>query len=314
MQKQPINELGWLIDPNSIEWVTRYNSLLQYIDKLIPVEKGSIPAPVFIIGPPRSGTTLVYQLIAQCLDVGYINNFIARFWQAPILGTYLSERIYKVSPDEDFISSFGRTEGLGGVHEFGYFWRRFFDSTHSDYAEEILLENKLKLQREVHSMSSIFGRRLVFKNLTCGLRILPLSESFPGAIFIQVKRDIIENAISILKARRVYRGSERAWWSLIPKEIENLRKLSVESQIRAQIFSTYEAINRQIQAIGATLITIEYERACREPSSVIEMLADELQVMIRKIPEKEFVPATHLPSDDPLEKNLIEVFNKGPNL
>ena len=34
---------------------------------------------VFVVGAPRSGTTLLTQVIAHCFDAGYICNLTARF-------------------------------------------------------------------------------------------------------------------------------------------------------------------------------------------------------------------------------------------
>jgi hypothetical protein len=45
------------------------------------------------VGVPRSGTTLLYQLIARFLRVGFITNRMARYWMTPIAGAMLSGRI-----------------------------------------------------------------------------------------------------------------------------------------------------------------------------------------------------------------------------
>ena len=39
--------------------------------------------PVFILGAPRSGSTLLMQVISDSLDVGYLNNFHCKFYGAP---------------------------------------------------------------------------------------------------------------------------------------------------------------------------------------------------------------------------------------
>ena len=39
---------------------------------------------IFIVGVPRSGTTLLSQLLIEHLDIGYINNHIAKYWMAPL--------------------------------------------------------------------------------------------------------------------------------------------------------------------------------------------------------------------------------------
>ena len=50
-------------------------------------------ATIHILGAPRSGTTLVSQLIPSELPIGYINNLIAAFWKAPIYGVELSKKL-----------------------------------------------------------------------------------------------------------------------------------------------------------------------------------------------------------------------------
>ncbi|MCB0031474.1 MAG: sulfotransferase, partial [Anaerolineales bacterium] len=44
---------------------------------------------LFVVGAPRSGTTLLYQLLATRFAVSYFNNFTARFTAAPLLGQKL---------------------------------------------------------------------------------------------------------------------------------------------------------------------------------------------------------------------------------
>ena len=63
-----------------------------------------------VVGPPRSGTTLLMQLLAAHLDVGYINNLIAAFWQAPLYGIRLAKQVCSELPETRFVSRYGRTE------------------------------------------------------------------------------------------------------------------------------------------------------------------------------------------------------------
>ena len=81
---------------------------------------------IFIIGAPRSGTTLLSQLITFVLDIGYINNFIARFWEAPLQGIRLSNIINTNLRQISFNSTHGVTSNLNGPHEFGYYWTASF--------------------------------------------------------------------------------------------------------------------------------------------------------------------------------------------
>ena len=74
------------------------------------------------MGVPRSGTTLVSQLVSAHLDVGYINHLVAAFWRAPVTGIRLSKKLIKGVRETSFASEFGRTSHLWEPHEFGYFW------------------------------------------------------------------------------------------------------------------------------------------------------------------------------------------------
>ena len=83
---------------------------------------------VFIIGAPRSGTTLLSQLLSSSGLFGYINNFIARFWTAPTLGALIYKTVldHECRGNSSLQSHLGVTENLHEPHEFGYFWRRWF--------------------------------------------------------------------------------------------------------------------------------------------------------------------------------------------
>ena len=47
-------------------------------------------APFFIIGPPRSGTTLLYQLMVQAFRFSYFPNIANTFYQCPIFAAKLA--------------------------------------------------------------------------------------------------------------------------------------------------------------------------------------------------------------------------------
>ena len=112
-----------------------FNELNQTLSSLqIPfnskVEVDALPV-IYIIGAPRSGTTLVYQLICKCFSVGYINNLAARFWLRPSIGVHLTKSLFNEDLGRKHItfqSELGRTNGAANPHEFGYFWSHWFRS------------------------------------------------------------------------------------------------------------------------------------------------------------------------------------------
>src|SRR5680860_357251 len=103
------------------DWLERMNQALR------PTEMNHCIAgrrkhDVFVVGVPRSGTTLATQLLASFAEVGYINNLIARFWSAPATGALLSKSL-GIEPSFSGHSDYGRTHRVDEPHEFGRFWR-----------------------------------------------------------------------------------------------------------------------------------------------------------------------------------------------
>ena len=101
--------------------------------------------PVFIIGPPRSGTTVLYQLLCKHFNFGYTNNFVADWYNIPITATRLYNIFSSQTSSIELTSNFGKSSNLYGPNEFGKFWYRWFSKTHELIDNYPLIENKLRL-------------------------------------------------------------------------------------------------------------------------------------------------------------------------
>jgi len=49
--------------------------------------------PIFIVGAPRSGTTLLTQVLISSFELGYIDNISSKFWTNPLMGVIISNAI-----------------------------------------------------------------------------------------------------------------------------------------------------------------------------------------------------------------------------
>ncbi|MBT8189929.1 MAG: sulfotransferase, partial [Bacteroidia bacterium] len=106
--------------------LSAFNHLIAGIDKSIIDDLDGIASPIlFILGSQRSGSTLLSQMLINHFELGYPNNFIARFWKAPLIGTILYDQIFTSKPRLDYTSTLGYTDGPHGPHEFGYFWKSY---------------------------------------------------------------------------------------------------------------------------------------------------------------------------------------------
>ena len=225
---------------------------------------------VFIVGAPRSGSTLLSQTLAQTGSFSYVTNFIARFWMAPYVGMLIEEAldIRKLGCDQSFVSKFGVTERWVGPHEFGYFWSRWFrfEETHQLDAkglEEIDLD---ALRKELAACESIYNKPLCFKYLPFGLHIPFLAERFENSIFVLCRRQSVYNMQSLLLARSKILGDEAHWWSLRPKEYPDLLSASPYEQIAGQIYYTLKEIETSFSSLSPErFLHILYDDLCSQP-------------------------------------------------
>lgn len=232
-----------------------------------------------ILGAPRSGTTLITQMLSSFLDVGYINNLIAAFWKAPLFGIQLSKRLLGTDHQSDFSSQFGRTKGINEPHEFGYFWNYYlsYPDFQQKTAEQINI-NWNRLTALLTNMTYGFQKPIVFKSFLVGFHALHLYQHLPKSCFLYVKRDFVENAYSILQLRKKMLGSEHLWASIKPRQFEWLHDKDVFIQIAGQIlFLEHEYLAQLKQIPNANVLVYPYEAACVDPGHFITAVQKCLQ-------------------------------------
>lgn len=236
-------------------------------------------APVFIIGAPRSGSTLLYQLMLDSFDLGYFSNLHATFYGMP---SFL-ERVVRMSrrrPPRNYRSDYGRTKGWNAPSECGQFWYRFFRRKPAFVTTDDVDPRTLRtLRAVVGAFSKACKKPVLFKNLYSSVRLLPLAEAFPEALFIIVRRDEIEMGCSLLRGRLRKYGSYDRWFSVEPPSVDSLRHLPPHEQVVKQVRDIYALIEEHRVRIGTgRFAEVRYEDLCDDPNGVL----GELQVFFRK--------------------------------
>jgi LPS sulfotransferase NodH len=230
---------------------------------------------VFVVGLPRSGTTLLTQVLAYCLDAGYIDNFAARFWLAPVHGIRLSRLIAGEHGDAPFESDHARTATLTSIHEFGYFWRNrlnkhtFDDVVHAREREDEI--DWVGLKRTLANVQHEFGRAFVAKNMLGAYHMPRLRDVLEMVVFVYIERDPLDVAVSILDARRKYFSDPSTWWSYIPVEYPLLEQRDYWEQIAGQVHYLTRFFDRALDEVGErNVVSVAYEQLCCDPASVLE--------------------------------------------
>jgi hypothetical protein len=251
--------------------------------------------PLFIIGPPRTGTTLLYQLMVHGFELSYFSNLANMFHMSSCILSELGKRALREHPS-DFQSDFGYAKGLMAPHEGGKIWNRWFPRAGREgfhYAGEGYLSPKAKseIRRVLAGIERIFGAPFINKNVKNSVRIRALGEIFSDAIFLHVKRDPLQVVSSILAARRKNCKSINDWWSVMPKEIGLIRDKHYLEQVCGQFYYIEKDIEEDIHHIGEDQrFVLHYEDICQSPKRVMESIQSFLQTKGISLMTKRSVP------------------------
>lgn len=241
---------------------------------------------VLLVGAPRSGTTLLSQLMARHLELAWIDNATARFWSAPVEGLRRALARGPVGREDLPLRSWlGAAEGPASPHEFGWFWQWFGEFPDADEldAGELARVRWDALRRQLCGMSGLADRPLLLKSITyVDYQIAALASALPRVRFVHIRRDPRFAIRSILAARRTRYGDESRWWSLRPRAWAEWRELDPVEQVCRQVTHATRAIDAALAGPARGLgIGLDYERLVADPAGSLRSLAAGLEVPLR---------------------------------
>jgi hypothetical protein len=183
-----------------------------------------VKRPIFVIGMPRSGTTVISQAISVHEALGWFSNYfewmpfipevsiLTRIISLPKIGPYLMGKKKQDSQLSALIRRF-----LPYCTEAYPVWRRYC----SERFEWNYLLNKFASENEKHRISSVInkvlllqGKRRFFAKYTGPSRMNYLNSIFPDAFFVNVIRDPRANVSSLLRVPFWKKGGGQGnpWW------------------------------------------------------------------------------------------------------
>jgi hypothetical protein len=215
--------------------------------------------PIFVVGPHRSGTTLLYRLIAGHPDVAFLTALNKRWPASPRIANLLSRLLQEPRPMEA-----------------QPFWDRFKKSDEDLVgAEAATTPVKAWYQRMVGRVQKIRGcSRFVAKYPRLSMRLGWVDAIFPDACFIHVTRDwrAVVNSTTSRKQRREKR--EGGWFGVYVPGWQELEDLPHEEASA----SIYRIVTEHLEAEAANypgrFASIAYEDLCADPRTVMQQLAD----------------------------------------
>jgi len=211
--------------------------------------------PIFIVGVPRSGTTLLYDLLACHKDVAFFSQIDLReFHHSNFMQfVYLRRRIFESRnwpfSRDGFESRV--TTSFETPDEFNHFWNKYIHKTWAT-ADDVKNSSYEEIRNEIASLLKKKNKkRFLNKSPIHSVRIGFLKKIFDDAIFINIIRDGVPVVNSMIRESRKIKNLDGYFgvhlkknnqmdfdllerharqWIDVNTEIQNCRKFLNENQ------------------------------------------------------------------------------------
>lgn len=254
------------------------NSVSTFLDRcsperlfLLPFRLDNAHPPVFIVGTPRSGTTIVYLHLVNRFHFSYFSNLSKKFSMFAIPSALVGRTFFRYAPTQE--NRFGVTGGAMGPSDGWRIFHRWFPRNGTQ--EEGKSRGLHELKNIVRMHEVIFDAPFINKNNANSVRIHALAELFPDALFVHVHRRPLDTVLSLLDARRKQNIGVNEWWGPAPSELLDCRFDTEESQVVQQVIGLERIIADSFSDLSdSRRISISYEDFCRDPGSLCKRVSD----------------------------------------
>ena len=187
-----------------------------------------IANPIFFLGAPRSGTTIIFEAFAAHEDLSWFSNYLSRHPEYPVISilSRLTFSNYLLGAKKQ-ISKQSRLKNLPYPSECYSVWERCcgtkfrFDFLKDHEAGET---EKERLTKTISKVIQYHGKKRFTTKITGPSRIYYLDSIFPDAKFIHIIRDgrSVVNSLMNVKFWKEGGGYYKPWWNngLTDRDIE----------------------------------------------------------------------------------------------
>ena len=269
-----LTALGILLTP--VDWILQFFERRYTVANRADSSRGSGPH-LFICGPARSGTTLVYQVLANALPVVYPRNFTALFSRSPIIASRFLTRRRNGSTGYD--NFYGKTYGMQAPSEANHLWNQWVMPDESHFRTRLDVSGLEKMASFFAKLSRDFGKPTITKNNNANAFADVIAEHMDNAYFICLRRDSRYLGQSLIKAREVINGNIAQSYGVVDAQSLDDAEDPV-SQVMAQIDYLNQTALRQQEKIGVGRFWIvDYEAFCADPNQLINRIKSEIPGM-----------------------------------
>lgn len=234
------------------------------LDKILfalskPKEHSIIPPCLIIVSPPRSGSTVTYQVLTRSIPSVCITNATYLF---PFFGTKLLELLNKSTQNlKGFKNYYGYTSKIEDVNEGNEIIEMLIEGKNSQ-------EIRRKFIKWLNFQGANVNKPMIIKNVRIYDQLEILLRAVPEITVLQIKRDLSQNIQSEIKAYHQLKS-----FHPIPLELKNKSLSPIEFA-----FHQINIINNTLNGYKLRFKDIKwfdwtYESLCETPKKHIEDLA-----------------------------------------
>ena len=228
-----------------------------------PARKNAL---VFVVGAPRSGTTICEQVLLRHLPFAYLNNVTSLFPKSPLTATRFlgGPRLHPPGTS----SFYGKTAGLRGPNDALYIWDRWFGTDRTRIPEHLDEESAEDMACFFAACEEQYKRPLLCKvnSLIASAHLVDVA--LTPCFFICMQRDDAYLAQSLYISRQLITGSLDRPYGLLAKEFvdpDPIRSVCKQSLFYRRLAES------QRQRIGEDRFWItSYEDFCHDPEPLID--------------------------------------------
>ena len=258
-----------------------------------------------IVGLPRSGTTLIYELIVQYFEVGFLTRLYGYAYGAPNLTTRIVANKIR-DPNAQYSSNYGRIPGRYAPAENSAFWDRWVPEHpalgHFTPADFVETSSIAEATETLASMSAITRRPYAFKNVYMTLALPAFQRLLPRAKVIVVQRDLESVVASVYKGRK----TRATWWSIRPPFAADVYSRNTFEQTVFQCVRSQQILERMLAPMASSQYLIaDYESICEAPQDFLREVSEWAGSDFKRRPNCK-IPEQFTPSKGPgIPKKLI---------
>lgn len=230
---------------------------------------------IFVAGPPRSGTSLVAQVLIQYLPVCYPNNLTAVFQKSPITANRLFKKTIG-NKQIEYRSYYGKTTKFSGPNDALYLWDRWFGKDRTIIPDSISQEKKTAMVKFFGAYQEAFHKPFLNKNNNLNTCANLVAEILNNSYFICLTRDPVYLAQSLLKSRMEMHGDVRSPYGL-HDPLRKKNQMDYVNDVCEQVLFHEKKIREQQEKVGLQRFwIISYESFCENPEKLVSRVSKEI--------------------------------------